>query len=381
VRLVADRDVLLKALGRVRGAIPARHTVPIVSSVKVEVEDAVVRLTGTNLDLWIAAEAALNVGEDGATTIPAAMLHDVLTNLRSGTEVELRIGKGESAVTLTSGRTRCKLPALAAADYPMPGKQLWLGGGEIVAPHLARLIDKTRYAVEVDGGRFALCGVYFEPRETDGGWQLQASATDGHRVARASVAADECFSGFPGVAPPTKTVDEMRRLIEGAELAELYARPGMIELRVASAVLTSKVIDEAYSSHDRLIGLGGEPPHTATVGVEALRDAIKLALSAVAGDKDRLIAADLNGDTLTISAAGMWGGQVVGEVEVAYQGPPTTLGLNGSDILQALATVEAESVEIVFGDNLKPIFLRDPDSPEVVSLATTAIVHSLAQAA
>jgi DNA polymerase-3 subunit beta len=63
---------------------------------------------------------------------------------------------------------------------------------------LARLIDKTRFAISTEETRYYLNGLYLHTVVEDAAKsKLRAVATDGHRLALAECAAPEGSAGLP----------------------------------------------------------------------------------------------------------------------------------------------------------------------------------------
>lgn len=375
MRLVADRDDLLRPLKRVSGAIVRSSKIPITTNVLIEVVGATVKLTGTDLDMQISATAALKVGEDGAITVPAFLLLDILNRLPNG-EVQIAAGKADGYAVLTSGRSRCRLPVTRAGDFPLFAPVKSDAGGQVLGPELAHLIDKTRFAISEDATRYILCGLYLDVTG-EGEWTLRASAADKNRLARASVPVEATFQKWPGVAIPTRAVDEIRRMLDGAEIVSLRATPAMVAVETAGATLVTKVIDNPFRDHDRL--LAHDAPHHFEVSVEDFRRSIRLALAATDNKAEPLIALDVWEGCAAVSAGGVIGQRAADEIESTYAGEPIMIGLNGQRILAALDCIEAATVRIAYGRTDTVVFLIDPDNPEVVSMATTARVNSFAR--
>ena len=69
MKLTIERAALLKSLGHVQSVVERRNTIPILSNVKLEAGDGVVRLNATDMDLDIVEEAVADVATSGATTV------------------------------------------------------------------------------------------------------------------------------------------------------------------------------------------------------------------------------------------------------------------------------------------------------------------------
>ena len=87
--------------------------------------------------------------------------------------------------------------------------------------------------------------------------QLRAAATDGHRLARVTVAKPDGADGMPDVIIPRKAVTELYRLLEEVEgTVEVSLSPTKVRFGLGSAILTSKLIDGTFPDYNRVIPTG-----------------------------------------------------------------------------------------------------------------------------
>ena len=84
---------------------------------------------------------------------------------------------------------------------------------EIPARTLAELIDRTRFAISTEETRYYLNGIFLHVAD-EAQAVLKAAATDGHRLARYTIARPEGAEGMPDVIVPRKCVGELRKLLE-----------------------------------------------------------------------------------------------------------------------------------------------------------------------
>ena len=81
MRLKIAKESLLNVLSHVVGAVERRHTLNILSNVKVKVSQASLTITGSDLEVELVASTPLAEGaclQAGETTVPARKLMDCL---------------------------------------------------------------------------------------------------------------------------------------------------------------------------------------------------------------------------------------------------------------------------------------------------------------
>jgi len=214
MRLIIERNELLKALTHVASVVERRNTIPILSNVMISAKGKEVKFTATDLDIEVVETTAADVSQDGATTVSAHMIHDIVRKLSDGAQVELSLGPDEGRMALTSGPAKFTLQVLPPNDFPDLSAGDMGHSFEMPASDLKNLIDKTRFAISSEETRYYLNGIYLHEAENDGKALLRAVATDGHRLAQIDMPLPKGAEGIPGVIVPRKTVSEVHKLIE-----------------------------------------------------------------------------------------------------------------------------------------------------------------------
>src|ERR687895_2145954 len=194
MKATIERATLLKGLGHVHSVVERRNTIPILSNVLIEAEeDGGIRLMATDLDLQINETVEANVTDSGATTVPAHTLFDIARKLPEGSQVELIAAEGR--MQINAGRARFTLSTLPRDDFPVIAEGELQTRFELPAATLRQIIEKTRFAISTEETRYYLNGIYLHV--TDG--ELKAAATDGHRLARFTIARPDGAEGMPDV--------------------------------------------------------------------------------------------------------------------------------------------------------------------------------------
>jgi DNA polymerase-3 subunit beta len=129
---------------------------------------------------------------------------------------------------------------------------------------------------------------------------------------------------------------------------------------------TSKLIDGRFPEYGRVI------PASPTRLVSADRDALRAALQRAAilsNEKYRGIRLGIRPNCIVVQAHNPEQEEAEEELEVAYEGETLEIGFNVNYLLDALAAVEAEQVELGLTDANSSCLLRAPaatDSKYVV---------------
>ncbi len=235
-------------------------------------EDGSIRLMATDLDLQVDESVPANVEQPGATTVSAHTLFDIVRKLPEGSQVELTAAEGKMQVV--AGRSRFNLSTLPRDDFPVIAEGELPTRFELPAATLRQIIEKTRFAISTEETRYYLMGIFLHIVDD----QLRAAATDGHRLARVTVARPEGAEGMPDVIVPRKAVAELYRLLEELEgTVEISLSPTKVRFGLGSAVLTSKLIDGTFPDYNRVIPTGNDKllkldPKSFSAGVDRVAD-------------------------------------------------------------------------------------------------------------
>ena len=211
MKATIERATLLKSLGHVQSVVERRNTIPILSNVLIEArEDGSIRLMATDLDLQVDESVPANVTQAGATTVSAHTLFDIVRKLPEGSQVEITAAEGKMQVV--AGRARFNLSTLPRDDFPVIAEGELPTRFELPAATLRQMIEKTRFAISSEETRYYLMGIFLHVVDD----QMRAAATDGHRLARVTVARPDGAEGMPDVIVPRKCVDRALPAARGA---------------------------------------------------------------------------------------------------------------------------------------------------------------------
>jgi DNA polymerase-3 subunit beta len=363
MQLTIERSALLKALGHVQSVVERRNTIPILSNVLLSADRKGLSFAATDLDMEMmdAAEAVVNT--QGQITAPAHTLYEIVRKLPDGADVELRYAGDDPRLSVSAGRSRFALPVLPAGDFPVMSSEGLSVRYTLMKEDLARLIDKTRFAISTEETRYYLNGLYLHVVSEGGEAKLRAVATDGHRLALAETSAPEGSVGGPGVIIPRKTIDQVRRLLDdGSGPVEVQVSQAKVRFEFGRASLTSKVIDGSFPDYMRVIPKDNDRVLTAD---NAVFSAAVDRVSTISAEKSRSVKLAVEPGRVVLTVRNMEAGQAVEEVEVDYDSEGFEIGFNARYLLDVAGQIGGETAEFRFADPASPTLVLDPTDPGV----------------
>ena len=357
MKATIERATLLKSLGHVQSVVERRNTIPILSNVLIEAStDGTIRLMATDLDLQIVEAVQAQVEAAGSITISAHTLFDIARKLPEGSQVSLQAADGK--MLIQAGRARFNLSTLPRDDFPIIAEGDLPTSFELPAETLKQIIDKTRFAISTEETRYYLNGIFFHVSE-DPAPVLKAAATDGHRLARMTVARPDGAEGMPDIIVPRKCIAELRKLldeVEGSVGVSLSATK--IRFEVGNAVLTSKLIDGTFPDYNRVIPTANDK--LLKISPRALEEGVDR-VATIATEKTRAVKMALENDRVTLSVTSPDNGTAAEEVPADYSAEGFEIGFNANYLKDILGQIEGDTVELHLADAGAPTLIRQND--------------------
>ena len=358
MKVTLERSALLKSLGHVHRVVERRNTIPILSNVLLNASGEGLQLKATDLDLEVTEIIPADVGQKGATTLPAHTLYEIVRKLPDGAQVSLEAGDN-GQLQLRSGRSRFNLQSLPEGDFPDLAAGELTHAFKIGAPELKRLIDKTQFAISNEETRYYLNGVFMHVAEVDGQAFLRAVATDGHRLARLESPAPSGAVGMPGIIIPRKAVAEVQKLIEDPE-TEVGVELSSTKIRftIGPVVLTTKLIDGSFPDYARVIPTQNDK--FLTVERKEFGEAVDR-VSTISSERGRAVKLAVSEGKLVLSVTNPDSGSAVEELEVDYDGSALEIGFNARYLLDIAGQLDSDTALFKLNDSGSPTIIMDRD--------------------
>ncbi|UCV19015.1 DNA polymerase III subunit beta [Ferribacterium limneticum] len=343
VLIKTQRDTLLAPLQSVSGIVERRHTLPILSNVLLEKKGDRLTLLATDIEIQITTSTEGAGGDgDGAVTVGARKLQEILRSLPDTTEVSLVLE--DKRLLVRGGKSRFSLQTLPADDFP----RMTVNDGETKQFSMSQkafrqLISKTQYSMAAQDVRYYLNGLLLLVE----GKELRAVATDGHRLAYASVEIDTDLPRQEMILP-RKTVLELNRLLlDNDDALNITLTPNQVRFSFGSVVLVSKLIDGKFPDYERVVP--ATLKNHMKVGRQTLMQAMQRA-AILTNEKFRGVRVVLGENSLKLIAANAEQEEAVEEIEVDYTGDVIDVGFNVGYLLDVLNNIHTEEIQWSFND-------------------------------
>ncbi|MFN0177559.1 MAG: DNA polymerase III subunit beta [Gemmatimonadales bacterium] len=357
MKFTITREKLHEGLGAVAASIPTKTTLPVLSNILLEATKDGIRLSGTDLDLAVSTVIPAQVDQEGATTLPARKLAEIVRELPSAS---IRFtGSGEQRVQIECGRSRFKLLGLSRDEFPAFPPVKFDGGWKIGAKDLQKLIGHVAFAASTEESRPILNGVLWELRSD----RMRMVATNGHRLARMDVPLKSTGGQADLIVPP-KALEQIRRLFGPEEEIEIAKSDNHLGFRSAGTQVFTRLIEGPYPPYEQVIPRENDKIMTADKSAFA---AALRRMSIVASDQTHRIRLAFSNGTCKLSVTTPDLGEAQEEMTVAYEGDPLEIGFNAAYLLEIMKYLPTDEVRMSFkaperATTCEPVGWDDPAS-------------------
>lgn len=350
MKLVIQREQLLKPLQLVSGAIERRQTFPILSNVLISAHNRVVSMTATDLEIELTGYIELEeeISDSGEVTVSARKLLDICRTLPEGAVIKLSTEKNR--LSIRSGESHFTLLTLPASEFPNveegPEKTEWTLPQQV----LKNLLEKTYFAMAQQDVRYYLNGMLLDIQPH----AIRVVATDGHRLAMgvsSAIAAVVDSKESLQVIMPRKGVIELMRLLDKTdEIATLKVGTNHLCVKSAGFTFISKLVEGKFPNYDKVV------PKNSNKEIICDRQLLKQALTRVSilsNEKFRGVRLCFASHRLDMSANNPEQEEAQEQMTVDYEGADLEVGFNVNYLL--------DICNIMSGDQLR-MMLSDPNS-------------------
>jgi DNA polymerase-3 subunit beta len=349
VKLSVMQENLARGLSVVSRAVSNR-SLPVLTNVLLKTEDAGLKLTATNLEIGITYWVPGKIEVDGATSVPARLLTDLVNSLPGGQPIDLELGDGET-LHIRSGRFESNIKGISADDFPTVQTAGERPVTRIPQNVLRHALDETAFAAASDEARPILTGVLarFE------GDQLTLAAADNYRIAVKTITILDAVEDT-SVVIPARALHELSRVLADVDdpvsVVLAHAR-NQILFHLEGVDLVSRLIDGQYPNYQTVL-----PATHSTRAVldreELLRAVRPAALIAHESANIVKLGVGLDGDPGITVSANAEVGDHVGRIEAEVEGDGTTIAFNARFLADVLTNVDAEQFALELNGPLSP---------------------------
>ena len=346
MRFSITREALQKGLGASAAAVPTRAALPVLSNILIQAEDDAVRLSGTDMSIFVSLGVPAEVQESGVVALPARQLVEI-SRVLDDAPVKFSSAASEAAgsgtgVDIECGQARFRLYGQAPDEFPEFPEVDFGAAWEISAGELQTLIERTSFAVSTEDSRPILNGILWQLREGD----TVMVATNGHRLAKMT----QKLSG--GDAPvetdliiPPKALNQVQKLYPSDAALQVARSENHLAFRGGDREVFTSLIEGPYPNFEQVIPKDNDK--IATVNRAALETAVRR-VAVMADDPTRRVRLSFMSGGLNFKVQTPDLGEAEDALSLDYEGEDIDIGFNATYLLEVLRHMPDEDVRMTF---------------------------------
>jgi DNA polymerase-3 subunit beta len=349
MELTFEKDDLLHTLQVLQGVASGRTTLPILSNVLIQAADGKIECIATDLEVGIKIKVEGAIQEDGAITVSAKKLADIVKELPEDKPIHFATTVNDR-VEITCGNGVYKIIGLSDEEFPqlpsVDGDSLTIDG------HILRdLLHKTEFAAATEDVRYFLNGLYFNflPDKTE------VVATDMRWLALTRCEPLTSSENVNGFIVPLKAVKEVARTFAESDTVQISIFENQILFADENATLTTRLVEGDYPPYQKIIPESAEG-RVAVSKEQMLHATRRVAL--LSNPKNYAIALEINTEQVQISAKTPELGEAYEPIPVESGTGRIRIGIDARLLIGTLGHIETESIAIEFGSEVEPIVFK-----------------------
>lgn len=353
MHLNVGKEDFLAAIGTASGAVGTKATIAILNNLLFQTNGPdELFVTGTDLELGVRTRCAVRVENQGAVTIPARKLVEIVRELPSA-EIEITVAKN-NAVNIKTANSFFKIMGLGADDFPKLPESKAEKTCELDQEVLRRCLTLTSFAISRDEARYTLNGVLVILRNK----LARFVATDGKRLATIEVNIDLPSEVNIEAIIPAKTVFELIKALSIREKVQLLFTETQAVFQLPKTTFFSRLIEGRFPNHEQVIPK--EETTTAKIKREELLSGMRR-VAILTSQENQPAKLDFTKGRVLLSSRSPNLGESREEIAADISGDDLTIGFNPNYIIDALKNLDVEEISLSMTEPDKPGLIKTSD--------------------
>ena len=356
MEFIVNRDIFLKSLSHACGIIEKKTTLPILSNILIDVKDSKIRITATDLDIIYSEEVPLlELKKEGATTVSANILHDILRKLEPNSKVELSL-LDTNKLKLTSDNSKFNLLCMTSDNFPLSNEDMKQEAFEISSQKLLKLLNKSKISISNDETRHYLNGIYLHKTNLENKSFLTGVATDSHRLSSSSLEIDS-KTDFESIILPKKTIFQLISLLEqNTNIIKISNNKSKIQFKMDHAILISKVIDGRFPDYSKVVPKDNDK--ILEIKLNEFKDSIER-VSTVSSDHKEGLKMNISKEKLQLLVNNPNSGEAIENIKAKFNSSDMSISFNSRYLIDIASQIENSSIIISLKDPGSPVLIKD----------------------
>ena len=339
MKLICEKDNILKALNSVTKAVATKTTMPILEGILIQTNDNEVKFTTNDLEIGIEYIINCEVKEQGSTVVNAIMFSEIIRRLPDS-EIKITLDDKDLLVIECEG-SLYKLATMKPEEFPELPQINIENSIEMEQNALKDMIRKTIFAVSTEENRPIFTGCLFEIKNN----KLNVVAVDGFRLAWKSKFLQNKINDFTAVIPG-RTLNEINKIIiDSYDTIKIGVAKNQALFEMENCKIVTRLLDGEFLNYSSVIPENWET--RIRVDKNAIQNCFErislISSSSIEKEKKYPVKINIDIGKVTISCTNQTG-DAKEEMYVTTEGKNLEAGFNPKYFLDALRAIDDQEV-------------------------------------
>ena len=354
MKIIFEKDKIIKALNSVTKAVATKTTMPILEGILIQTNNDDIKLTCYDKELgieYIIKEN--NVLEQGSIVVNAIMFSEIIRKLPD-TNITISINDNNLLVIECEGSVY-KLATMNPDDFPQLPEINVENSIELEQNTIKDMIRKTIFAISTEENRPVFTGCLFEVKNN----KLNVVAVDGFRLAWKSKVLNTKTNDFEAVIPG-RTLQEINKILaDSFDLIKLGISKNQALFEIENCKIVTRLLDGEFLKYSEVIPKKWETRVRVNKNlISNCFERISL-ISSSSMEKEKRYPVKLNVEVgkIKISCTNQTG-DAKEEIFTTTEGQDLEAGFNPKFFLDVFRNIDDEEVYINFGTSISPSVIK-----------------------
>ena len=354
MKIIFEKDKMIKALNSVTKAVAAKTTMPILEGILIQTNNDDIKLTCYDKELgieYIIKEN--NVLKQGSIVVNAIMFSEIIRKLPD-TNITISINDNNLLVIECEGSVY-KLATMNPDDFPQLPEINVENSIELEQNTIKDMIRKTIFAISTEENRPVFTGCLFEVKNN----KLNVVAVDGFRLAWKSKVLNTKTNDFEAVIPG-RTLQEINKILaDSFDLIKLGISKNQALFEIENCKIVTRLLDGEFLKYSEVIPKKWETRVRVNKNlISNCFERISL-ISSSSMEKEKRYPVKLNVEVgkIKISCTNQTG-DAKEEIFTTTEGQDLEAGFNPKFFLDVFRNIDDEEVYINFGTSISPSVIK-----------------------
>lgn len=353
MKIICNKNDLLKGVNIALRAVPVRTTMPILECILIDATELDITLTANDMELGIETKVAGEISEKGKIALDAKFLAEIIRKLPDS-EVTIETDSNFVA-TITCEKSVFTISGKSGEDFSyLPYIER---DQNIVLSQFAlkEIIRQTIFSIGDNESNKVMTGELFEVTDNI----LKVVSLDRYRVSIRNVKLDASYNPI-SVIVPGKTLSEISKILSGEadSQVKVYFSTNHIVFEFEDTVVVSRLIEGEFFKINQMLS----KDHSSKISInkKELLDCIDRATLLVKEGNKQPVIFDIKDGSLKINIVSTFG-KMNEDIDIEKEGNDIKIGFDPKFLIDALRVIDDENISIYFMNAKAPCTIRDDE--------------------